>query len=127
MPSSFTPTEAKWTASMRDELEQCGAVVVPYVASAHASGWPDRIVWHPKWRGWIEFKGEKTQVAKRQKANIATLNRRRPGTAVIVRYPGICYDFNEVELFRFSNGRMLIEKLAELERLYDVPADPVQV
>lgn len=107
--------ESKWTADLRHDLELAGAVVLPYVASAHASGWPDRIIWHPLWRGFAEFKGAKTPVAPRQKMNMSSLDRRRPGTAVVLRYPGVCESPTGEVLFEFAQARELLEKLAARE------------
>lgn len=107
--------ESKWTADLRHDLELAGAVVVPHVASGHASGWPDRIVWHPLWRGWCEFKGPSTPVSKRQAMNMSTLWRRRPGTAVVLRYPGVCEDPQGEKLFDFTTAKGLLQMLAALE------------
>lgn len=53
--------ECKYTRKFCRSLEAQGALTYPLVASEYAPpGWPDRIVEHLRWHGYIEFKDETT-------------------------------------------------------------------
>lgn len=77
--------ERDHTAWLTRQLRDAGAEVVVVQACAEVSGYPDRIVWHPRWHGWIEMKGVSTKLATRQRAVLQRLEERCPGRAVIVR------------------------------------------
>ena len=79
--------ETKLTKRWVGAMEGRGAVVVPYVASQmQPSGYPDRIVWHAWWTGWIELKGHRTRVQRNQRLRMRELNRRRAGSAYVFRF-----------------------------------------
>ncbi len=69
------------------ELENCGAFVIPYVASKYnRPGVPDRFVTHRLWHGWVEFKDIETKITNLQDWTIKQL-RYRGCNAVILRFP----------------------------------------
>lgn len=69
------------------ELENCGAFIIPYVASKYnRPGVPDRFITHRLWNGWIEFKDAKTQITDLQKWTLSQL-RYRGCNAVVLRFP----------------------------------------
>lgn len=109
--------ESKWTKKICSELELCGAIVVPMVAGSMSNGWPDRIIWHPSWQGFVEFKAEKTVDTKQQQHNRQALNRRAPGTAVVARYPGYvhCVTQHYETTGVFNNARELLGQLAAIQ------------
>lgn len=109
--------EREWTANLRKELELAGAIIVPIIAGPMSSGWPDRIIWHKLWRGFAEIKGAQTRVTPQQRRNLQSLDRRRPGTAVVLRYPGICEDPLGSVQFEFKSARDLLEQLNALEEV----------
>jgi len=80
-------TETQITAGLVKALEGVGAVVVPYTASKRQpAGYPDRIVWHGIWAGWLELKGHQTAVQLNQRIRMEALNARRPGSAWVLRF-----------------------------------------
>lgn len=67
-------------------LRRRGALVYPIVAGLHApAGWPDRVVWHPRWKGFVEVKVDAV-VAPAQRHVMSELNRRGAGSAFVVRH-----------------------------------------
>lgn len=101
--------ECKKTKEMCLDLLRHNAVVVPYVGSERQpSGYPDRIVWHSQWHGWIEFK-DKAVIGTLQQKRWRELNARVPGSAVIVRFGdtwdvGKIVDAGDFELASFTGG-----------------------
>jgi hypothetical protein len=70
-------------------LQAQGALVYPVIAGMHApAGYPDTVVWHPLWCGWIEAKAETTVTEVLQWVRIEELNRRVRGSACVVRRVG---------------------------------------
>jgi len=54
-----------------------GAYVVPFVGHIMGMpGMPDRFIAHPKWSGWLEFKGKHTKLEDIQKIRIKALKLR---------------------------------------------------
>lgn len=79
--------ECKKTRDVCRELEALGALCYPVVAGDFAPpGWPDRVVWHRRWQGFIEFKDLTTTLKPIQAARIAAINARAPGTAYVGRF-----------------------------------------
>lgn len=78
--------ECAWTRRICKEMQSCGALVLPYVASKmQPAGYPDRIV---VWRGevyWLEFKGQDTAVQPLQLQRHKEL-RARGANAFVVRH-----------------------------------------
>ena len=112
-------TESEWTRRVCKEMEQSGAVVRSIVArKRQAPGWPDRWIGHPWWHGHLEFKGAETRLTKLQEIVIRRIVARRPGTAYVVRFPGILEDHEGVKLGDFTGGLGL---LILLKRLGDEP------
>ena len=69
------------------ELENCGAFIVPYVASKYnRSGVPDRFITHRLWNGWVEFKDKNTRLTDLQRWTLKQL-RYRGCNAVVMRFP----------------------------------------
>lgn len=115
------PTECEWTRGIVKEMRACGAMVFACVAQKmQEPGWPDRFVCHPWWTGWIEFKGLKTPVSTKQRIVIRELNCRKPGLAVIARYPGII----EGTDYSFTTGKELLECLRYLSSAGLIPQRP---
>ena len=80
-------TETQITKGWVDSMKAAGAIVVPYVASRRQpAGYPDRIIHHATWTGWIELKGYRTPVETRQRMRIDSLNARRPASAFVFRF-----------------------------------------
>lgn len=80
-------TEAELTAKVCKELRELGALVYPVVAGRFAApGWPDRIVWHRQWCGFVEFKAAKTVVQPVQWEVVRQLNIRQPFSAIVARF-----------------------------------------
>jgi hypothetical protein len=84
--------EIKWTKKICKELEAQGAMIFPIVASRmQPPGWPDRIIVHKNWTGFIEFKGESTAIRPVQVVVMRNL-RKRGKIVYLAREPGILYD-----------------------------------
>ena len=78
--------ESLFTARVTREMRMCNAMVYPIIACEQTpAGYPDRVVWHSYWQGWIEFKAQTTKLEPHQVKVIRELNKRRPGSAVVVR------------------------------------------
>lgn len=78
--------ETKWTGEICEQLRKLGDEVFAAVASSFQQpGWPDRHVVSVHGIWWLEFKGVKTKVTAAQRVRIKAVNRRRPGTACVVR------------------------------------------
>lgn len=109
-------TESKWTRKICCEMEECNAIVTAMVASMmQQPGIPDRHVCHAHWGGWLEFKGERTRLTDVQKIFVREQNRRRPGTAFVVRAPDRIEDHEGVLVSYFDGtGHDLVLKLGEL-------------
>lgn len=110
--------EMDFTRKVCESLVKCNCKVIALTGSLRQEpGLPDRIVWHRFWRGFIEFKGMRTKLTKRQIAVMSELNARRTGSAFVLRAPGTleyCKD-NEVFLLEpLENpyGIELVRKLA---------------
>lgn len=98
-------TESEWTrAVVMPALKSCNCMVFAVVGGAaqrsdsreerapvvmQQPGWPDRYVHHKYWAGWLEIKGEKTRVTDLQAKVMRELNNRRPGSAFVLRLPGL--------------------------------------
>lgn len=113
-------SECKKTGQLGKALTSLGAVVVPYCATRRQpSGYPDRLVWHTKWSGWLEFKDIKTRLTPLQKHRITELNKRKPGSAYVVRF-GSSWSEGQVEtvdgevLSEWYSAEELLEDLKEL-------------
>lgn len=110
------PSETEWT---RDLCKRLRAIVVPYVAShRQPAGFPDRIVWSPRWQGWLEMKGPRTRLALNQKLKIRALNAVKPGSAWVVRsraYDGVVHiETSEGEIVATVAEHDLLETLVRL-------------
>lgn len=80
-------SESTTTVKMCRALELCGAQTFAVVGGTRQrSGWPDRYLHHRLWHGWLEAKGPSTGTAAIQRHTLSELNRRRPGSAYLVRY-----------------------------------------
>lgn len=78
--------ENAFSAHVSSLLKERGAIVYPVIASSFApDGFPDKLVTHPLWMGWLEMKGERTVVKAKQLYIMAELNRRRQGVAALCR------------------------------------------
>lgn len=115
-------SEIPFTRRVCEEMTEAGAFVIPYVASSHASGIPDRMVVHRQWSGWLEFKGVTTPVKKRQSLMMKQMHARDPGIVFIVREGeggdhGTLEDVWEMTIGEFDTGRELIELLVKRAKL----------
>lgn len=108
--------ESKWTREICGELHRNNAMVHAIVGTMmQAAGWPDRYVAHTLWQGYLEFKGEKTELKKHQAIILRELNKRRPGLAYVVRYPNRIEDYNGNLVKRFhGTGADLLHTLNEI-------------
>jgi len=107
--------EGQWTRKVCASLKKCNAVIFACVAQAmQEPGWPDRWICHRRWRGWLEFKGVNTRLSAIQRKKIDDLNARQPGSAYVVRQPGIVEDTKGNELARFTTAVELLKILEEL-------------
>jgi len=78
--------ECKKTREICNLFTACNARVYPIVANNYAPpGWPDRIIIHNYYYGFIEFKDTKTRVQDNQKKIIADIVE-RGGLACIARF-----------------------------------------
>lgn len=112
----MNPKESKWTAKVVKEAREIGTLVFAIVGSEmQEPGWPDRHFTHRRWSGFLEFKGKVTRVKPKQAIIIRELNRRKPGSAYIVRWPGLVQDHDGNTLGEFDGtGRDLIDLLEML-------------
>lgn len=112
--------ESQYTKAVCEEMEQCGASVIPYVGNTRQrNGVPDRWVGHSLFSGWLEFKTLKGRLSLGQKICIERLNRSVKGTAYVIRSNGnvTCGRIENEKgkvLAMFSNGYDLLLKLFEL-------------
>jgi len=113
-------SECKKTRELCKELVGLGAEVVPYVGSRRQpSGYPDRLIWHKLWYGWIEFKDTRTKVAKLQRHRMQCLHERVSGSVFVVRF-GNSYDRGTIEnhegdiLGKWHSAAGLLRTLADL-------------
>ena len=79
--------ECEQTRKLCDELTRCGAICISLQAGMFTSGWPDRLVWHKNWRGFLEMKRHDGQLSARQRKNLQDLWRRCPGSCFVVWFP----------------------------------------
>lgn len=107
--------ESKITTRFAKAVNQTGGLVTPVVASEYLSGFPDRIVTHPLWRGYIELKVDSNQLSKQQKAVINQLNRINPCCAFVVRYADETWtvEDSEAKVLRETNDPKRIIGLIE--------------
>lgn len=111
--------ESEWTRKICKELEQHNALVFAIVGGPMQTvALPDRYVHHAYWCGWLEFKGAQTRLTPLQKKRIDELNRRRGGSAFVVRYPGLIESTDGIQLGVFHNTTQLLEALEELAEYY---------
>lgn len=115
--------ESVWKKGILEDMERCNTMVFHIVASLmQEPGWPDEHVTHRYWQGFIEFKGEKTRLEKKQEIIIRELNKRQPMSAVIARYPDRIENHKGELIAHFDGtGRGLILKLKELMDLENCP------
>ena len=79
--------ESAFTAKICKTLESQGAVILALVGGFRQTrGIPDRFVAHPKWSGFLEFKGAATRLELHQKILIEKLVKRGVNCQ-IYRYP----------------------------------------
>lgn len=79
--------ECEQTRKLCDELVKQGAICISLQAGMFTSGWPDRLVWHKNWRGFLEMKRHDGQLSSRQRKNLQDLWRRCPGSCFVVWFP----------------------------------------
>jgi len=80
-------TESESTRRLCEELEQCGCLVKPHVASMmNQPGWPDRWVCHRLWHGHLEMKAGDGELSPLQRRRLSEIERRQPGTAFVLRF-----------------------------------------
>lgn len=113
--------ETDFTKQLKKELTEAGAILIVQHGGRFASGWPDRLVFHPLWHGLLELKGRTTKLGEHQAANIAKLWRRCPGGVYVVRHDGTerrASGYVQREdgtvVATFTSGRQLLERLHQL-------------
>lgn len=114
--------EMDFTKQICKELEDRGADVYPVVAGRLGrSKYPDRLVTHRDWMGWLEFKGVTTVLQKAQKLRLERLRRCRAGSAWVVRRRdaestrrGWLTTPDEKERWAFEGGEELLKLLSVL-------------
>jgi len=78
--------ESPETVRICRELTARGCKVIAVVGSMRQEeGLPDRIVWHRRWQGFVEFKAHDGKLSAIQRAQMTQLNARRPGSAWVCR------------------------------------------
>lgn len=104
--------ETIFTARVTKEMRACNALVYPIIACEQTPpGYPDRVVWHTYWQGWLEFKAEHTCLGIHQAHVIRELNRRKAGSAYVVREAGGAIRIEDEQgavLGEVGNGRELL-------------------
>lgn len=95
-------------------LEACGAVVVPYVATQFAYGWPDTAVVSKQWVGWLEFKAQGKSPRLNQRLNMEKANARQL-CMLVCEEPGYIRLPDGTLLFEFADAASLLEKLSCLD------------
>jgi hypothetical protein len=124
MPSKFrrdgeTVRESPATRKLCRDLTALGAKVIAIVGDEmQEPGLPDRIIWHKRWRGWLEFKSHDGVVAPAQLAQMTQLNRRVPNSAWVVRCPGDMWTLEEPSgalVAKFHDAAGLLKLLGSLE------------
>ena len=99
---SFNNTEPEETKPFCDGLKELGCMVAVMAAGGTSSGWPDRLIIHRGFKGFIEFKGPRTRVRKNQELTMRESNR-RDFPAVVVRFcrkhiDGKLYQWGQIEI-----------------------------
>lgn len=85
-------SESDWTARMMKEIVAAGGLVMPIVAHRRGEpGWPDRLVIHTRWTGFVESKVDGRQLTTLQRVRIREIRRRLPNGAVVARRCGDGY------------------------------------
>ena len=122
-------TETKWTKEICRGLEKMNCLVKVNIGGAVRDktgrvtvacepGWPDRYVHHTLFAVWLEFKDTKGKLSPMQKYKIDQMNRRRPGSAFVVRRMfddgGVIEQSDGHELASFSDARELFNMLVRL-------------
>lgn len=108
-------SEKEFTARLTRGLRDCNAVVCVIHQTRYSTpGTPDRYVVHRRWHGMLEFKDDDTKLRPDQRVVIREMNRRRPGSALVVRAPGVVEDEAGGRLGTFTTA---LELLAILEAL----------
>jgi hypothetical protein len=83
---TYSSKENAFTRRVTAYLKSQGALVYPLVAGYMCPrGWPDRLIWHHSWRGFLEFKGKATKTEPLQLRRIYELNRAHKGSAYVLR------------------------------------------
>lgn len=110
--------ETQWTKTITDDMKKCNAMVFAIVGSLmQEPGWPDRFISHSVWQGHLEFKGVKTKLEAKQAFIVRELNRRKEGTAYVIRQPDRIEDHRGSLVDHFDGtGFGLIHKLGEMNR-----------
>ena len=95
-------TEPEETATFCKGLVELGCMVTVMAAGGTSSGWPDRLVIHHAWAGFIEFKGPRTRLRKNQELTMREAMR-RGFPCVVVRFcrktvDGVAYKWGQIEI-----------------------------
>lgn len=79
-------TESDFTRRLMHNIKDVGGLVMPIVAHRRGEpGWPDRLVVHTRWTGFVEVKVDDRQVTALQKIRIRDIRARMHNGAVVVR------------------------------------------
>ena len=107
-------SEAIYRKKRCRELRRIGAMIIPYVASTRGmSGTPDIYLSHKKWRGWLEFKGERTVVRPIQQQVMLQMWATRT-KVYVVREGNILESHLGERISEFRDAMDLLNKLQEL-------------
>jgi hypothetical protein len=105
--------ESLWTKKICKQMEACGAMIFPIVASKmQQPGWPDRLVVCVGWCGLIEFKGVHTAIREVQRVRMRDI-RKRGRYVFLAREPGELYDGDQL-VGEFENGAELLQLIRHL-------------
>lgn len=86
--------ETQWTAKLVNELKKCNARVLNiHGGPMQAPGWPDMLIIHRRFHGFVEVKNEKTQVTPLQRRRILDI-KSRGFPAIVLRMPNKLEDEN---------------------------------
>ena len=114
-------TEHQFSKKLVAGLRRCNAIVLNiHGEEKQASGWPDLYIAHSFYNGFVELKGERTELKSLQAAIIRKLKER--GTyACVVRYPNLIQNEEGVRIMRLESMEPLelLKALGEIKKRFD--------
>lgn len=108
--------ESMKTRELCRALEALGAMTYPLVGSDwQPPGWPDRIVIHKKWFGFLECKVNAAPLSPLQKRRCSELSK-RGASVYVLRYRRDAMDLERADgthVARVTNARELLDACSE--------------